>query len=304
LAIKLGLQINEFNYPGGHAAIGSTLAAIARRAEQAGFSSIWVMDHLFQIPPNGAAEQPMLEAYAALPYLAAVTERVKLGTMVTGVTYRHPGVLIKSVTSLDVLSGGRAYLGIGAAWFAREHLGLGIPFPSVKERFERLEETLRIAKQMWSGQVGSFEGKHYRLAETLNLPQPVSKPHPPILIGGGGEQKTLRLVARYGDACNLFSADLAALAHKLEVLKGRCEEEGRHYAEIEKTTLRREPGISRDGRTGTTSADQFVDYLGHLAELGVDQHLFSLANVADPAAFDAIAELVAPATAQIAVAGR
>ena len=302
--IKLGLQINRFDYPGGEAAIGTTLADIARRAEAAGFSSLWVMDHLFQIPPNGAAEQPMLEGYAALSYMAAVTRRVTLGTMVTGVTYRHPGILVKTVSTLDVLSGGRAYLGIGAAWFEREHLGLGIPFPPVKERFERLEETLQIAHQMWSGEVKPYDGKHYRLAETLDLPHPVRRPHPPILIGGGGEQKTLRLVARYGDACNLFAADLAQLAHKLEVLKGHCEAAGRPYAEIEKTSLKRESAISRDGGGDTVPASQLVDLLGRLADLGVDHHLISLPNMADPASFEAIAEVVIPAARQMRVAGR
>src|SRR5688500_18026081 len=293
--IRLRLQINRFGFAGGETAIGATLADVARRAEAAGFSSLWVMDHLFQIPPNGAAEQPMLEGYAALSFMAAVTERVTLGTMVTGVTYRHPGVLVKTVSTLDVLSGGRAYLGIGAAWFEREHLGLGIPFPPVKERFERLEEALQIAHQMWSGAVKPYEGRHYRLAETLDLPPPVRKPHPPILIGGGGERKTLRFVAKYGDACNLFASDLAAVAHKLDVLRGHCAAAGRPYAEIEKTTLKREPAITVDGGGESAPASQLVDLLGHLAELGVDQHLISLPNVADPAAFEAIAGVVIPA---------
>jgi F420-dependent oxidoreductase-like protein len=298
LAIKLGLQINRFNYPGGDAAIGPTLATVARRAEEVGFSSVWVMDHLFQLPGLGPAEDPMLECYSALSYLAAVTERVKLGAMVTGVTYREPGVLIKSVSTLDVLSGGRAYFGIGAAWFEREHLGLGISFPPVKERFERLEETLQIAHQMWSDNDGPYEGRHYQLAETLNQPQPLSRPHPPILIGGGGEQKTLRFVAKYGDACNLFSSNLEALAHKLEVLRGHCQAEGRPYAEIEKTSLGGQPAITRE------TAGPLVELLGRLAELGVDQHLFNLPNVADPAAFDAIAEIVVPAAERLTVAGR
>jgi alkanesulfonate monooxygenase len=179
----------------------------------------------------------MLEGYSALSYLAAVTERPRLGTMVTAVVYRHPGALIKTVSTLDVLSKGRAWLGIGAAWFEREALGLGLPFPSLKKRFERLEETLQIAHLMWSGQSGSFAGKHYQLAEALNQPQPLSRPHPPILIGGAGEQKTLRLVAQYGDACNLFPSDNQMLAHKLDVLKGHCEAVGREYGEIERTLL-------------------------------------------------------------------
>src|SRR5882672_9884314 len=203
--MKIGLQIPIFTWPGGPPALAQKLREIAQTADGAGFASIWVMDHLFQIPMVGAAEQEMLEGYATLSYLAGVTRRAKLGTMVTGVTYRHPGVLLKTVTTLDVLSGGRAYLGIGAAWFEREHVGLGVPFPPLAERFERLEETLRIAKQMWSGNDGPYKGKHYQLAETLNSPQVLSKPHPPILIGGAGEKKTLRLVAQYGDACNIFA---------------------------------------------------------------------------------------------------
>src|SRR5499426_3993299 len=213
--MRIGLQIPIFTWPGGAAALSAKLREIATTAETAGFDSLWLMDHLFQIPMVGAAEQEMLEGYAGLSWLAGVTKRVKLGTMVTGVTYRHPGVLVKTVTTLDVLSGGRAYLGIGAAWFEREHLGLGVPFPPLAERFERLEEALRIAKQMWSGKVGPFEGRHYRLAEALCVPRPLSRPHPPILIGGMGERKTLRLVARHADACNLFAyAGPAAVGSK------------------------------------------------------------------------------------------
>src|SRR4051812_24256603 len=204
--MRIGLQIPSFTWPDGPAGIGPKLAEIGKTADEAGFASIWVMDHFFQIEYIGPAEDPMLEGYSALSYLAGVTERAKLGTLVTGVIYRYPGILVKTATTLDVLSGGRAYLGIGAAWNQQESIGLGVPFPSVSERFERLEETLQIAKQMWSSNNGPYEGKHYQLAETLCSPQPLSKPHLPIMIGGTGEKKTLRLVAQYADACNLFAS--------------------------------------------------------------------------------------------------
>ncbi len=203
--MRIGLQVPSFTWPDGSDGIGPKLAEIGRTADEAGFASLWVMDHFFQIGYVGPAEDPMLEGYSALSYLAGGTERAKLGTLVTGVIYRHPGILLKTATTLDVLSGGRAYLGIGAGWFEREALGLGAPFPSTKERFEQLEETLQIAHQMWSGEVAPYRGAHYQLEETLNSPQALSRPHPPIMVGGMGEKKTLRLVAQYADACNLFA---------------------------------------------------------------------------------------------------
>ena len=236
--MKLGLQLPYFTWPGGPPEMASKLGEIVRTAEDAGYDSIWVMDHYFQIPMAGPAEWDMLEAYTTLGYIAGQTRRARLGALVTGVTYRHPGILAKQVSTLDVLSGGRAYLGIGCAWFEREHLGLGVPFPPLKERFQRLEEALRIVKQMWSGEVAPFEDKHYQLAETLNVPMPISQPHPPILIGGSGEKKTLRLVAKYADACNLFAESPAAVAHKLAVLREHCDAVGRNYDEIEKTIIR------------------------------------------------------------------
>lgn len=278
--MRFGVQVARFETAGGPALIGPTFARMAKRADAAGFDSLWVMDHFFQIPPLGPAEQHMLEGYSALAFAAAITNRIKLGTMVTGVNYRHPGILVKQVTTLDVLSGGRAYLGIGAGWFEREHLGLGVPFPPLADRFERLEETVQIAHQMWSDDSGPFTGKHFRLAETINQPSALSRPHPPILIGGGGEQKTLRLVARYADACNLFAADLAAVKHKLNVLRQHCETEERSYDAIEKTTLggavmlAGASPVSADLSGWVVSPAQAIDQIGALRELGVDQHIF------------------------------
>jgi F420-dependent oxidoreductase-like protein len=301
--MKIGLQVNNFTWDGGEEQLGETFGAIGRRAEEAGFDSFWVMDHFFQIGGIGPAEWPMLEGYSALAFIAGQTSKMKLGTMVTGVTYRHPGILVKTVTTLDVLSRGRAYLGIGAAWFEREHLGLGVPYPPLKERFERLEETLQIAHQMWSGEVGAYNGTHYQLAETLNVPQVISKPHPPILIGGTGEQKTLRFVAKYGDACNLFvRMGEDVLKHKLEVLRGHCEAEGRPYEEIEKTSLDTLL-VTRDGQGGM-SPQQAIDYFGNLAQLGFDHALISMPNVSHPDAFDVFRDEVVPAVHEITPAGR
>ena len=291
--MKIGLQVPSFTWPGGGAAIREKFTEIARSADDAGFASFWVMDHLFQIPMVGPAEQDMLESYSALSFAAGVTRRVALGTMVTGVTYRHPGVLVKTVTTLDVLSAGRAYLGIGAAWFEREHVGLGIAFPPLGERFERLEETLRIAHQMWSDENGRFDGAHFRLAETLCVPPPVSRPHPKILIGGMGEKKTLRLVARYADACNLFEfLGPERLAQKLDVLRRHCETEKRDYASIEKTTL---------GTVllapGKQSAADVIASCRVLAGLGVDQAIFNLPNVHEIAPLEVFGKEIIPAVA-------
>src|SRR5512142_2775069 len=242
--MRIGLQVPNFTYPAGPGHLREDLAAIARAADEAGFYSLWVMDHFFQIGNRdrrsglGPPEEEMLESYSALSYFAGLTQRVKLGTLVTGVVYRYPGILIKTVTTLDVLSGGRAYFGVGAAWNEVESRGLGVPFPPPKERLERLEETLQIARQMWSGSEEPYNGKYYHLERTLCSPQPLSKPHPPIMVGGGGEKKTLRLVAQYADACNLFArAGEEALLHKLDVLKRHCDEVGRDYSAIERTTL-------------------------------------------------------------------
>jgi F420-dependent oxidoreductase-like protein len=234
--MNLDLHVSRFDWAGGPAGIGPGVARLARTAEDVGIRALSFMDHYFQMEVMAPAEDPMLEGYTALAYVAGVTERLRLRVLVTGVTYRHPGLLAKVVTTLDVLSGGRAELGLGAAWYEREHKGLGVPFPPVGERFERLEEALQICLQMWSANDGPFEGKHYRLAETLCSPAPVSAPRPRIMIGGGGERKTLRLVAQYADACNFFGAP-EQVAHKVEVLRRHCEAVGRDIRDIEVTAL-------------------------------------------------------------------
>jgi F420-dependent oxidoreductase-like protein len=273
--MKIGLQVPSFTWPGGASAIRSKLAEIARAAEAAGFDSLWVMDHFFQIRGVGPVEAEMLESYSTLGYLAGLTERVRLGALVTGVIYRHPGLLAKTVTTLDVVSGGRAYFGLGAGWFEREALGMGVPFPPTKERFERLEETLQIARQMWSGDDGPYTGRHFQLAETLCNPQPISQPHPPILIGGMGEHKTLRLVAQYADACNLFArTGIDTVRSKLEVLKRHCERFQRDYAEIEKTTL-----STVRLAEGAGNAKDVVVECRSLAAAGIQHCIFNMPNV-------------------------
>ncbi|MGB8214138.1 MAG: LLM class F420-dependent oxidoreductase [Anaerolineales bacterium] len=297
--MKIGLQVPNFTWPGGPASIAAKLAEIATAADTANFASLWVMDHFFQIGSRdrqsglGPAEDEMLEGYSALAYLAGKTKKIKLGTMVTGVIYRYPGILAKTVTTLDVLSGGRAYLGIGAAWNEREALGLGIPFPPVAERFERLEEALQIVLQMWSGQRAPYQGKYYQLAETLNSPQPLTQPHPPILIGGSGEKKTLRLVARYADACNLFAGpDMETLRHKLDVLKGHCERYNRDYATIEKTTL-----ATAFLAPGHMRAADVIAQCRSLAEIGIQHAIFNMPNVHEIAPLETFGKEIIPAVA-------
>src|SRR5580700_2526646 len=280
--MKVGLHISDFTWDGGAEELRFRLADIAQRAELAGVDRISVMDHVWQIGPIGPPEHEMLEAYTALGWLAAKTERVKLLTMVTAVVYREPGLLAKAMTTLDVLSGGRTILGIGAAWNEDEARGLGLPFPPTAERFERLEEAILICKQMWSGSQAPFEGKHYHLARTLNSPQVLSRPHPPILIGGAGEKKTLRLVARYADACNIF--EMVDLRHKFGVLRRHCEETGRSYDAIAKTTT----GRLGDDRDLSRVTARFAA----LADLGVDLAIVDLPDAQDPAVFDFLAGLV------------
>jgi F420-dependent oxidoreductase-like protein len=291
--VKLGLQIPNFTWHGGPPELGPRLAEIVRTADDVGYSSIWVMDHFFQIPPVGPVELDMLEAYTTLGFIAAHTSRARIGTMVTGVSYRHPGLLVKQVTTLDILSGGRAWLGIGAAWFEREHVGLGVPFPPLRERFERLEDALQIALQMWSDNNGPYHGKHYQLAETLNSPQPLTKPHPPILVGGSGERRTLRLVARYADACNLFG-DPPTARHKLDVLRRHCEAEGRNYNDIEKTVLF-SINLGRDG----AAAGQVVEQLAAFAEAGVQTVIGALIGVETIRPLETVGRDILPAVAAL-----
>jgi len=287
--MRIGLQLPFFNFAGGTAAIASTLKRIATTADAGGFYSIWVMDHFFQMERLGSAELDMLESYSTLSYLAAVTDHIKLGAMVTGVIYRHPGILVKTVSTLDVLSGGRAYLGIGAAWYEREALGLGVPYPATKERFEQLEETLQIAHQMWAETIAPFDGKHYHLRETLNHPQPLSQPHPPILVGGTGEKKTLRFVAQYADACNLFAQiGTEAIREKLAVLKQHCDELGRPYEQIEKTTL----GTVNLAETSPTA---IIAELRQLADLGIQHAIFNMPNVESITPLEIFAREIIPA---------
>ncbi|HEU4343914.1 MAG TPA: LLM class F420-dependent oxidoreductase [Candidatus Binatia bacterium] len=294
--MRLGLQIPSFTWAGGTNAIALKLARIAGAAEAAGFASLWVMDHFFQIEMIGKPEEPMLEGYSALSFLAAVTKRVQLGTLVTGVIYRRPAVLIKTVTTLDVLSGGRAYFGVGAGWYRREAVGLGIPFPPLKERFEVLEETLQIAHRMWSGDTAPFHGKHYQLAEPLNSPQPITKPHPPIMVGGSGERKTLRLVAQYADACNLYAVEAGAetIRAKLAVLRLHCDDLGRSYDDIERTAL----GVL-DLRPGGMSASQAIDFCGELSEAGIDHLIVSLSRVDEITPIEIMGKEVIPAVADL-----
>lgn len=302
--MKVGLQVPNFTYPSGQSQLGAEFGRIAERAEQAGLYSLWVMDHFFQIQVQGPPEQEMLEGWSALAFAAGRTNRIKLGTLVTGITYRHPGLLVKTATTLDVLSGGRAYFGIGAAWNEQEHRGLGVPFPPTAERFERLEETLQIALHMWAGDEKPYHGKHYQLERPLNSPQSVQRPHPPIMIGGTGEQKTLRMVAQYGDACNLF-ARLGddELKRKLDVLRGHCERLGRPYEQIEKTSLS-SLRFSRDGRDGTLTTAAAIEYFGHLAEMGFDQALFNTPDVINPDMYEQLATEVIPQVEKITPAGR
>jgi F420-dependent oxidoreductase-like protein len=264
------------------------LTRIAQTVDDAGFASLWVMDHFFQIQFVGKPEEPMLEGYAALSFLAGQTRKVRLGTMVTGVVYRYPGLLVKTVTTLDVLSGGRAYLGIGAAWNEQEARGLGIPFPPLKERFELLEDALQIAHQMWQGDESPYMGKHTHLERPLNSPQPISRPHPPILIGGSGEKKTLRLVAKYGDACNLFArAGEETLRLKLDILQQHCADLGRPYTEIEKTALSSFAG----------DPQEFIAHCGMLGQLGFSHVIVNIPNVHEIQPLELLGKEVIPAIA-------
>jgi len=293
--VKLGLQIDSFTWPGGPEAIGPTLARIVRAADDAGFDSIWVMDHFFQIRGVGAVTEPMLEGLTTLGFMAAHTSRARLGLMVGGVHYRNAALWAKATTTLDVLSGGRAWLGIGAAWNQEESDGLGFPFPPLGERFELLEDTLRFVHEMWTGERGTegrFEGRHHHATRVLNSPQVISRPHPPIMVGGGGERKTLRLVAQYADACNVFGGP-TALHHKFQVLAEHCSALGRPFDEIERSTLQHVL-LTADGARGAIAPAQLVDRAGELSDVGVQHLVLTLDRVEELAAFDLIERDVLP----------
>ena len=287
--MKLGLQIPSFTWPGGAEEIGPTLARVGRQADDIGLDSIWVMDHFFQIRGVGPAEHPMLEGWTALGFLAANTTRARLGLMVGGVHYRLPGLWVKAATTLDVLSGGRAWLGIGAAWNEDESRSLGFPFPPLGERFEMLEETLRIAHEMWQGERGSeaaFDGRQYHATRLMNSPQSISRPRVPIMIGGGGEKKTLRLVAQYADATNVFGGP-EAIAHKYEVLREHCAAVGRNFDEIERSNLQT-INLVRD------TPSQIVDRFGELSDAGAQTVIFSVNDVHDPKHLETIGREIVP----------
>jgi len=285
--MELGLHVPDFTWPGGPPALAPTLVRIAHDAEDAGFGRLSVMDHFWQIGVVGPPEMEMLEAYTALGFLAAHTSTISLYTLVTGVTYREPALLAKAMSTLDVLSGGRAILGIGAAWNADESAGLGFEFPPTAERFERLEEALQIILQMWSEEEAAYAGQHYQLGRTLNVPQPLSSPRPRILIGGGGERKTLRLVAKYADACNLFAGP--ELAHKLDVLREHCANEGRNYDDIEKTAM-----TGFDLGPKGENAPQILEQLRAMHELGITVATGSLRGPDGPERVAAFGEYIIP----------
>ena len=281
--MKIGLQISRFNWPGGTPAIGPTLARIVRSADDAGFDSLWVMDHFFQIRGLGPAEDPMLEGWTALGYMAANSSRARLGLMVGGIHYRLPGLWVKAATTLDVLSGGRAWLGIGAAWNQSESDALGFPMPPLKTRFEMLEETLRIAHAMWSGERGtqeSFAGAHFTAGRLMNSPQSISRPRPPIMIGGGGETRTLRLVAQYADATNVFGGP-EVIARKYAILREHCDAVGRPYAEIERSTLQ-STRLSPSGGDGTETPEAAAARFAALADAGAQHVVLGILNIELP----------------------
>ncbi|HJQ02638.1 MAG TPA: LLM class F420-dependent oxidoreductase [Jatrophihabitans sp.] len=290
--MEIGLHLSNFTWPAGPSKLAADLARTAKLAEDVGFSKLSVMDHLFQIQVVGPSEHEMLEAYTTLGFLAAKTERIELLAWVTAAIYREPGLLAKAVTTLDVLSEGRAWLGIGAGWNSEECVGLGLPFPSTAERFERLEEALQICLQMWSDSEAPFEGKHYRLGRTLNSPQSVQRPHPPILIGGSGERKTLRMVAQYAQACNLFATP--ELAHKLDVLRGHCADLGRDYDQIEKTVM-----VPLDPGERGEQVDAVLEQLRGYAELGISHVHTSLRDSSSTAALELFGDKIIPAAARL-----
>jgi F420-dependent oxidoreductase-like protein len=278
--MKFGLQVPSFTWPGGARELAPTLARVVQTADDVGFDSIWVMDHLLQIRSVGAVDEPMLEGWTALGYIAAHTRRARIGLMVGGIPYRLPAIWIKAATTLDVLTGGRAWLGLGAAWNQQESDALGIPFPPLGTRFELLEETLRMAHEMFEGELGSqraFRGRHFDAGRLLNSPQSVSRPRVPIMIGGGGERKTLRLVAQYGDASNVFGGP-EGIHRKWQVLREHCEAVGRPFDEIERSTLQT-VNVSSDGSGGAQTPAAYIDRFGELGDAGAQSVLFSVRDV-------------------------
>jgi F420-dependent oxidoreductase-like protein len=298
--VRIGLQLPSFTWPGGPTEIAARLGDIAAAAEDAGFASIWVMDHLWQLPPGsgwGGPEAPMLEAYTTLGFLARATSTIRLGALVGAIHFREPGVLVKAVTTLDVLSGGRAYFGIGAGWYRAEAAGLGIPFPEPRERFARLEETLVLAHRMWTYDRTPFHGRFVSAEDPLIDPRPLARPHPPIMIGGGGERRTLRLVAEYGDACNILVPDPGQSRHKLDVLRRHCDEVGRPWEAIETTAL-----LEADLRPGRQRPADVVAAIAAQAGEGMGHVIVNLPDVHDPSRIDTFRREVIPAAADIAAA--
>ncbi len=290
--MELGVHYANFSYPGWEDRLTEQLAGTARAAEAGGAELFTVMDHWFQMENLGGPAEPMMEAYLSLAHVAAVTERIRLSALVTGGTYRHPGLLAKTATTLDRLSGGRALLGIGAGWYEREHLGLGVPFPSTAERFERLEETVQICLQMWSDDDGPYDGEHFRLAETICVPPPLARPHPPIMIGGAGERKTLRFVAEYAQWCNIFGQTPEVMAHKLAVLRGHCETAGTDYDAIRKTMM-------FEVFDPLSDVGGFVSLMGEYAALGIEL-VTVMIRADDPVAWtDRMCDEVLPALQQL-----
>ncbi|MBA3780076.1 MAG: TIGR03560 family F420-dependent LLM class oxidoreductase [Chloroflexi bacterium] len=291
--VKFGLEINEHDWSGGPEQMGRNLGQIGKRAEDAGFHSLWVWDHFIQLR---RWEDPLMEGWMMLSYLAAATDRIRLGTLVTGATYRHPAILVKQASTLDVLSAGRSYFGVGAAWNEREHKAFGVRFPPIAERFELLEDLLQIAHRTWSGETGPFEGRHVQLTEQMDNPPPVQRPHPPILIGGGGERKTLRMVAQYGDATHQTTSDPETMRHKMGVLREHCERLGRNYDEIERFCGLDISSPQRKGEIAET--DVLLERIGALEEAGAQGVFFVLPKLADTDSIERFAEVIDRAAAR------
>ena len=292
--MHIGLQIPSFKYPGGTGAIRPKLKEIVTTAEAAGFYSLWVMDHYYQIKGlfGEAYTDPMMESYTTLGYFAGLTEKAYLGVLVTGVIYRHPSVLMKMVNTLDILSGGRAYLGIGAAWYGDEARGYGIPYPSTSERFEQLEDNLKLAKALWASDETSFEGKHFSAPAITNNPRPLSNPHPRIMIGGTGPTKTLRMVAQYADACNIGDwVGTENMQKALDTLKEHCDSLGRDYDTVEKTSL------STVHLSGKDTAESVISHIQHLSQMGFTHAIFNMPDVYEMTPLEIFAKEIIPAVA-------